>query len=135
MSCPRDVLRAADDPVFEYEARGGGVLVVLCGGNSSRRWGTATRLRCSVLRDADPAAILFVEYEPCGDRFSLLRMRWSERLWSYCYADAVPMSETTVAALGLRSSNWRRALAYLTRMAAAQAVSVMPARVADRAKS
>jgi hypothetical protein len=135
MSCPRDVLRAADDPAFEYEVRGGGALVVLCGGNSSRRWGAATRLRCTVLRDADPAAILFVEYDPQGDRFSLLRMRWSERLWSYCYADSVQLSEIAAAALGLRSANWGRALAYLTRMAGAQAGSVTPARVADRAKS
>jgi hypothetical protein len=56
-------------------------------------------------------------------------------LWSYCYADSVPLSATAVAALGLRSANWGRALAYLTRAARAQAGSVTPARVADPAKS
>lgn len=107
-----DMLRVPGDVEFNCELRDGVAMVVLHGGKPSRRWRDATRLRCSALVDLDPAAILFVEFDPVGKQFSLLHLRWSDRLWSYCYLGATTMSEAMTAALGLRTQNWRRALAH-----------------------
>jgi hypothetical protein len=103
--------------MYGYESKRDLVLVVLCGGDASRRWRDATRLRCSELHGADPASILFVEFDPVSVRLSMLHLRWSPRLWSYCYAGATELSEAMTAALGLRTPNWQHALASLARQA------------------
>lgn len=95
---------------FSCELERGAALVVLRCCPGQRRWADATRVQRSVLRRINPRSILFVEYQPPGNKFVLLRMNWSERLSSYIYAGETAMSETMVVALGLRSKAWRRAL-------------------------
>jgi hypothetical protein len=86
---------------------GRAVMVVLRKARFCCRWNCITHLRDTALAGLDPAAILFVEYEPAGQFFTLLRWRWSERLLSYCFAGATPLSDIMVIALGLRTRHWR----------------------------
>ena len=81
------------------------VMVILRGGQPSRRWANVTRLRATVLRHLDPAAVLYVEFDPASERYSLLHLRWSERLLSYCYAGATVLSATVALSLGLGAQN------------------------------
>lgn len=115
---PGDVMRRVPDEfAFGYELRDRVVMVVLRSGNPARRWRDATRLHYAALRGLDPAAIVFVEFNPVSRLFSLLHLRWSERLWSYCYSGATVLSEDATMALGLRTKHWQRELAYLMRAA------------------
>ena len=92
-------------------------LVVLRSGDPARRWQDATRLRAAELGRLDPATILFVEYDAVSRRFSLLHLRWSDSLLSYCYSGSTVLSEAMTVALGLRSLYWRDAVARLMRNA------------------
>jgi len=105
-----DVPRIRGDARFICEPGDGVVLVVSRGGDPAHRWRDATRLSCSALQGVDPTAILFVELDPVSKQFSLLHMRWSERLWSYCYLGASVLSEEMSTALGLKTRYWRRVL-------------------------
>jgi hypothetical protein len=105
-----DVPRVPGGVRFNCEPGDGVVLVVLRGGDPAHRWRDATRLSCSALQGLDPARILFVEFDPFSKQFSLLHMRWSERLWSYCYLGASALSEESATALGLTTLYWQREL-------------------------
>ena len=94
-----------------YKPAGRAVMVVLRKARFCRRWNYITHLHDTALAGLDPAAILFVEYESTGQFFTLLRWRWSERLLSYCYAGATPLTDIMVIALGLRSPHWRDVIA------------------------
>ena len=81
------------------------------GGVESSRCLFATKLYFSLFRNLDPNSIMFVNFDPVTGRVALDRLRWSDRLWSYIYLESVMLSDELIEALGLRTSNWHRAIA------------------------
>jgi hypothetical protein len=97
-------------------------MVVLRGGQPSRRWANVTRVHAGALRDLDPAAVLFIEFDPLRESFSLLHLRWSERLLSYCNCGITTLSATMAASLGLKTQHCRKIFAPSSRCSAASPV-------------